>query len=292
MIIHIGMHKCASTSLQQLISNSKQYGLVQFYDKKFSHIENIFTRFFMSNIEDPRDIVLLKEFFADKSVLSSEGLCGQLFDIYSGFYLNIYPKKLLKIIPKIEQINLILRDPIELLFSMYKNDIQMGAQVSPEEWIKVLKSRNWTTLINPRAIFNSYSTVCKVFRVFEFKDIIKMSPKELDNHLFNGLLRIGSITSDLHKANVGQSYFSTNIQRILINQFFKTKLTKLHHIGKANAPINNFYRYNFSKLVNQLTTKKYERQSYENFSNIVKQQLSDELKDFYLFMTEYGSIYA
>jgi len=287
MLIHIGMHKCASTSLQKLIGRSKERGLVQFYDAKYQDIEKVFTRYFASNIEDPEDISLLKNFFLDKKILSSEGLCGQQLDIYSGFYLNSYPKKLLKIVPQIDQIILILRDPIELLFSMYKNDVQMGIQLSKNEWITTLKKRNWTTLINPKLIYDHYSDICKDIRVYNFKNIVKMSPTEIDKIVFNGLLKIDPKIKTLVKANSGQSFFSINIQRIFINQLFKTKHSKLHHIGRANAPIYNFYRYQFSRLVDIFSFELYEKKSFKDFSNIIENNMSEELANFNKFMAEH-----
>lgn len=286
LLIHIGMHKCASTTIQQLTSMSKESGLVQFYNEDFRNIEKIFTRYIISSIDDPEDVLTLKNFFLDKKFLSTEGLCGQLFDIYSGFYLHVYPKKLLKIMPQIDQINLVLRDPVELLYSMYKNDIQMGVQLSVHEWVELLKNRNWITLIKPQIIYDEYKHICREFKIFDFNKIIKLKPNELDVIFFNGLLNFKSNDISLTIENKGQSFFSTNIQRNFVNQFFKTKHSKLHHIGKANTPFYNFYRYKFSKLMNFISMNFMEKSSYFKFSKIIQSEFSNELMEYNKFFTD------
>jgi len=280
------MHKCASTTLQQLSSRSKEKGIVQFYNEDFRDIEKIFTRYFISNIEDLEDITILKNFFLDKKFLSTELFCGQLFDIYSGFYLTVYPKKLLKIIPQIDQINLVLRDPVELLYSMYKNDIQMGVQLSTYEWVRLLKNRNWITLIKPQLIYNEYKNICREIKIFDFKKIIKTKPIELDKLFFNGLLNFETNDIPITIDNKGQSFFSTNLQRNTINQFFKTKHSKLQHIGKANTPAYNLYRYKISKIISFASMGYMERNSFLNFSKIIQNEFSNEIMEYNKFFVE------
>ena len=57
---------------------------------------------------------------------------------------------------------------------MYKNDIQMGVQLSTYEWVRLLKNRNWITLIKPQLIYNEYKNICREIKIFDFKKIIKI----------------------------------------------------------------------------------------------------------------------
>jgi hypothetical protein len=277
------MHKCASTSIQALIAGSRSIDAVQFYDDKFSKARSIFNKYVNSNIDIEQDVLFLENFFADKSILSTESLCGQSYDIYSGFYLNCYPEKIKKVLKTVEQINIVLRDPVELLYSMYKNDIQMGVQLSVYSWLDLLKERNWIALIKPNLICDAYSEVCNNIKIFDFQDIIKLSGEELNNTFFNGGLLLGD--ESIGKKNKGQSFFSINIQRIFINQLFSTKHSKLHHYGKASAPMYNFFRYTLSEIIDNLFfSKSMEELAFNNFSKRANNIFHEEIEQFNQFL--------
>ena len=272
-IIHIGMHKTGTTSIQSLISSLSVPGYIQFFKDPDPFLQSIVDRLCFDPYLSSSFFRDYKHLFSSVKFLSSETLCGVREDLYKGSFLFYMPQYIKQLFGSNAHILITYRDPISIISSTYLDSILYGASLSFDQWWSLLESRGWDTFWRLDKIYSAYKSHFSNVSVVPLSNILS-SPLED----FLSFLNLSLDKSDLDAAdnlfvsdilpqeNISPSLLSARIQRSFVNRFFVTKNTKWHHVGKCpDAKFYHFYRYYLSTLIDRSFSSQKATSYYRNY---------------------------
>ena len=252
-LVHIGLGKCGSVFLNNIfreIENKTNIKLVNLYD--FVDTKKTYALQDLSNLEK----VLPNNFIISHRSLFSKG--WEFNQIYKSFELNK------KNFSKQVTILIVLRNPYELLNSIYCQSIQVMKIIKPEDFFyiednEIVRGEGRFNLFN----FN-YKKLISLYKSY-FENVIVIKHEELNN--LNFLKKILNINDELLKDlyKLQKKYYNRSISHYGINSIlFLNKfldLNKYQRLIRKNIKKPNSI---ISKIKNKFLYQLLLREFFQN----------------------------
>lgn len=295
LVVHIGVHKSGTTSIQEFVSRLNSTEHVEFYSGKAAReLRDAVDQIALSPFLEDSLLKRCRSLLANRLFISSESLCGVREDLYKGAYLEYVPATLKKICPDKTSILITVRKPSKIIASMYVDSVLYGHTLQFDEWLATTKSRGWDTLWRYDRIYNAYKEYFSYVRVVDFDELLSDNASALYDivnatKLMPNEHQTQDVKSLLSTNNVSPTLLGVRIQREFINRFCETKLTKWQHIGgRKDLFFYTLMRYGINRALKQL---KVSQDATRHYQIRYEQKYSAECQfytDKYMDLIRYG----